>query len=184
MIRVSSNVQRIARELGARKEKIAPATRAALNRVGVTLRKEARQNLAKATNARRQGDAAKAIALNRATASRLRVEVVTLDRSLPLADSKDTRVQSGGRGRRSQRVTFRGKLIQGAFRPAKLPRFKGVITAKEPGRYASGTRRLKWLFAYSFLQETKKRRLLDKLEPVARARFDVEIHRALSYLAR
>ena len=180
MVSVRADVRRAERALGNLRRLVPIASRQALNRAGITLRKEARNNLADLVRPRRKKDISSAITLQRATRTRPYIQIVTKDAHLGLERTRETRVQSFRRGkRRVQRVRFRGKTLRGAFRPKGI-RPEGAIVSQRPGKYSTGTRRLKRLYAYSLLQETRSKRLLTKLEPTARRRWRIEFRRALA----
>jgi hypothetical protein len=186
MITVRSNIKSITASLDElQRRKVPTATRQALNRAGITLRKEHRNNMARELNPRRKSDVSKAVSLKRATGKRQFIEIITDEFYLGLGQSKDTKVTSFRKGkRRVQRVRFRGRLIKGAFRPKNLRNQQGrqgrsIFVGNPPGKYTTGSRKIRKLFAFSFLQELEKKKIYKEIESVARDRFQIEFARAL-----
>lgn len=164
---------------------IARAEVQAINRTATTLKKEAGNLVAAKVQPQRKRDTGDAITIKRATRVSRQATITLNERHLPLDKVKGVRVVSFLKGRRRvQRVTYRGRILDGAFRPKNLVRGDKAIFAQSRGRYSTGTRRVKRLYAYSLLQEVDRDRLLRKLEPVARRRFSIELARALSFYLR
>ena len=180
MISVQSDVRRVERALDdMQRRKVPTATRQALNRAGITIRKHHRNNLADELRPRRKGDISDAVALTKATRVRPLITLTTSEKYLHLGQSKDTRVQSYKKGkRRVQRVRFRGRIIEGAFRPTGLTAQTSIFRQAE-GKYRTGNRRIRKLYAYSILQDLVKKRLHQKLEKLSAERFQIELQRAL-----
>jgi hypothetical protein len=181
MITVRSNIKSITASLDElQRRKVPTATRQALNRVGITIRKKHRNNLSEELRPRRKGDVSKAVTLTKATRLKPYVRVTSNEKFLHLGQSKDARVQSYRKGkRRAQRVRFRGRIVEGAFRPKGLTTNTSIFR-QTTGKYKTGNRRIKKLFAYSLLQELEKNRLHAKLNKPAAERFEIEFGRALA----
>lgn len=160
--------------------KVQRASQQALNRVGITARKEARNLVAEEVEPKRKGDTSEAIQIERATQSSRRIVLTINEKHLPLDKVKGVRVLSFRQGnRRVQLVTYRGRRLKGAFRPTNLTQGNRAIFKQVPGKYQTGNRKVKRLYAFSILQETDKSRILKRLDPIVRRRFNIEFGRTL-----
>jgi hypothetical protein len=194
MISVKSDIQDVVSSLTAiERKKVPRSTRAALNRLGITIRKVHRANLVEEVNPRRKGDVSKAVTLEKATAANRKrgtrgrdfIEIITNEDYLHLGQVRDTKVSSFRKGkRRAQRVRFRGRVVRGAFRPTNLRNQEGrqgrSIFKQAPGKYRTGSRKIRKLYAFSILQELVKKRLHKKLNKISASRFEIEFQRALA----
>lgn len=85
MITVRSNIKSITASLDElQRRKVPTATRQALNRVGITIRKKHRNNLSEELRPRRKGDVSKAVTLTKATRLKPYVLVTSNEKFLHL----------------------------------------------------------------------------------------------------
>lgn len=186
MISVRSTMSDVTSQLTElERRKIPKATRQALNRLGVTVRKVHRDNLAEELQPRRKRDVSKGVDFTKARAGKPYIELVTNEDFLHLGQVKDTKIQSYRKGkRRVQRVRFRGRTVKGAFRPTNLKNSGGgagrSIFRQAPGKYSTGSRRIRKLYAFSILQELEKKKLHKRVEKISAKRFRIEFGRALA----
>lgn len=161
--------------------KINTAARQAVNRVATTVRKEASADLITQIQPRRKGDVSKHVTIEKASAARAVATISVTNESLGLDKIKTVRVQSFKRGkRRVQRVTWRGKEIKGAFRPINLVKGNKAIFRQAPGKYRTGNRKVKRLYAYPILQEFEHAAVEVTMFKTVNKRWPVEFTRAIN----
>lgn len=181
-ISVESDFNQAFRELDETPKRLARAGVTAVNRTVVTVRKEARTAVAEKVEPRVKRTTNEAIDMKRATIATRAATITINERYLGLEKVKRVKVVSFRKGRRRvQKVSYRGRVLKGAFRPKNLTKGDKAIFKQVDGRYATGNRKVQRVYAYSILQETDKAAILERLEPIARDRFRIEFSRALAF---
>ena len=161
--------------------KIRTAARQAINRTATTVRKEAMADLIEDVQPRVKGTVNKQAAIEKAKGQILNARIVITDRSLALDQVKQVRVRSFRKGnRRVQKVVWRGREIKGAFRPTNLVKGNKAIFKQVRGKYATGNRKVKRLYAYPILQEFLKNDVESTMEKTAAKRWPIEFTRAIN----
>jgi len=182
MISVTAHIESVTSALSELQRDVVPrATQQALNRAADTVRSRTTKEIARVMALRRQGLLKGIIVLHKASKNSLSATVTTSDKNLGLEDTKNTVVRVYRKGkRRISKVVFKGQTLDGAFRIEQIGNLsRGIFKAGE-GKYGSGNRKVKRLFAYPVLQELIHGQIDKIQEQVGTERFEVEFDRALA----
>jgi len=186
-VTVKATVDEVTQGLEQLKGRIKTRTRQAINDAGKKARTATRRKLIEEIKPRVKRDVNSVVTYQNASALTMTGVVRVKEKGIGIEKVKDSKItsflkkQSRGGKRRVIKLRFRGKIIKGAFKPKGLKEGapKGFIAKPAAGKFRTGNRKFERVFAFDAYQETRKKRIFQKIEQHTITNFEETFRRLI-----